>query len=79
MLVKLLPYYDTDLSQRNHQSEESKYLRKLLNISRSEADNLYKRTGIATFHQLLMHFWDKVIVPDADKDLIEELCPNFYG
>ena len=50
VLVRLLPYYDTDLTLRNKENDDAKKLRALLAMSRSEADNLFKRKGISTLH-----------------------------
>jgi len=78
VLVRLLPYYDTDLTLRNKENDDAKKLRALLAISRSEADNLFKRKGISTLHQLMNKYFDSLLVPDTQEYLIKDLEPCFY-
>lgn len=46
VLVKLLPYYDIDLSLKksdnSKEANDAHYLRRLLTISRSDADMIFK-------------------------------------
>ena len=61
VLVRLLPFYDIDLSQRNKEDLKAKQLRQMLCISRSEADNLFKSTGICTLHDLVNTYFDELL------------------
>ena len=61
VLVKLLPYYDIDLSTRNNTNSKAKELRQMLCISRSEADNLFKNTNISTLHDLMNTYFDQLL------------------
>ena len=79
ILTKMLPFYDIDLSTRNGSNPKAKELRQMLQISRSEADNLFKNTNICTLHDLMNSYFDKLLQPDSADDMITELAPYFYN
>ena len=79
VLVKLLPFYDVDMTQRGKDNGEAQYLRRLLAISRSDAEMLQKHKQITTFHQLMNHYFDSLLVPDTQDHLINDLAPCFFN
>ena len=70
VLLKLLPFYDLDLSKRtriqSRSTDEEKVAqaRKLLSIERSHAEMIKKKFGICSLSELIGHFFDRLIVPD---------------
>jgi len=78
VLVKLLPFYDVDMTQRGKDSGDAQYLRRLLTISRSDAEMLQKLKQITTFHQLMNHYFDSLLVPDTQEHLVNDLAPCFF-
>ena len=79
VLVKLLPFYDLDMTLKGKDSGDAQYLRRLLAISRSDAEMLQKHKQITTFHQLMNHYFDSLLVPDTQDHLVNDLAPCFFN
>jgi hypothetical protein len=46
VLVKLLPFYELDLTLKKNEADDVQYLRRLLSITRSDAEMMKKNKGI---------------------------------
>ena len=80
--MKLLPYYDIDLTLKKSEgpkSNDAHYLRRLLTISRSDAEMISKQKGIKTLHELMNYYFDSLLVPEASPALVEDIVPCFFG
>lgn len=80
--MKLLPYYDIDLTLKKSEgpkANDAHYLRRLLTISRSDAEMISKQKGIKTLHELMNYYFDSLLVPEASPALVEDIVPCFFG
>lgn len=81
ILIKLLPYYEVqmNLKRKEPNSEKSLQLRRLLQIDVTDAEMLKKLRQITTLHELMNHYFDRLLVPDSSKAVIEDLAPCFFN
>ena len=66
VLIKLLPFYEVDLTLKQNEPgaaysksrTDAAYLRKLIAITRSDAEMLKRRKGVCTLQGLMNHYFD---------------------
>ena len=63
ILLRLLPYFEVPMNAKQAEDGESRELRKLLGIAKSEADMMYRQKNITTLVQLIGVYFDRLVSP----------------
>lgn len=78
ILLKLLPFFDVDLTVKSSDYPPAKQVRRLLGLAKSEADMLFKKLNINNLVGLITTFFQRLVRPGYQADLVKELMPCFY-
>jgi hypothetical protein len=63
ILVKLMPFFFVTLNLKSKESSDAKQLGKYIGISRTEAEMLFKKRGVATLMEIIGLYFDRLIIP----------------
>lgn len=79
ILVKLMPFFFVTLNLKSKESADAKQLRKYIGISRTEADMLFKKRGVATLMEIIGLYFDRLVIPGNQSNVTRDLMPCFLS
>jgi len=76
ILIKLLPYFDTQLEASSKDSNE---LRKLLQLAKSEAEMIKRKKKVNSLLGIINLYFEKLLLPEMNDQVEMEFLSCFYN
>jgi len=79
ILMRLLPFFEVPMNLKSAEGPESRELRKLLGIAKSEADMIQRQKNVTTLVELIGVYFDRLVSPGFAEQVISDLKLCFYN
>eukprot|EP00347_Sterkiella_histriomuscorum_P017190 403350327 len=79
ILIKLIPYFDINISESKRVKPEANQLRKLLAIGKSEAQMIIRRKKLYTLFGIINTYFDMLVQNEMTEQLEQEFHLCFYN
>lgn len=77
--MRLLPFFEVPMNLKSAEGPESRELRKLLGIAKSEADMIQRQKNVTTLVELIGVYFDRLVSPGFAEQVIADLKLCFYN
>ena len=78
ILIKLIPFFDVTMSKSSKIMPEATKLRKMLNIAKSEAEQMLRKKKIYTILDAIRQYFDKLLFPENLEEVELDFLDCFF-
>ncbi len=78
ILIKLIPYFDIPLSKSSKIVPEATFLRKMINLAKSEGEMILRRKKLNTLLDVVKAYFEKLLLPENVEEVELDFLDCFF-